>query len=202
MNIRRSRWLSAARAARAAVTDTARAGRFVLAVTGVLLMHIPVVLTRENSSGGKAPTLPDGNISFAFYGAIDDPGESRTVRAELRADQNLFVELLIPKLSPEQDLPPESLPVLTIVSPSGTRKVLRPNRRETFDEPYTDTSYLSYLTGRFPAEAGTYTLSVSGPGPARFVLAVGDDERPGDVLGVPIGSVGDVHRWYGEPVAG
>ena len=71
-----------------------------LMLTAGLLLHIPVVLTRANSSRGKAPTLPDGNISFAFYGAIDAPGEIRTVRAELRADQQLFVELLIPKLSP------------------------------------------------------------------------------------------------------
>ncbi|OLF15503.1 hypothetical protein [Actinophytocola xanthii] len=167
-----------------------------LLLTAGLLLHIPVVLTRANASRGKAPTLPDGNISFAFYGAIDEPGEVRTVRAELRADQQLFVELLIPKLSPEQDLAEEDLPFLTIVSPSGQERVLRASRRETFDEPYTQTSYLSYLTGRFPAEEGTYTLSVSGSSPARFALAVGDDERPGEVLGVPIGSVEDVHHWY------
>jgi hypothetical protein len=190
-------WLSTTRKAMA---DTVRHGRIVLALTGFLLMHIPVVLTRANASRGKAPTLPDGNISFAFYGAIDAPGEVRTVRAELRADQNLFVELLIPKLSPEQDLAEEDLPILTIHSPSGQKQVLTPTRRETFDEPYTNTSYLSYLTGRFPAEAGTYTLSVSGQVPARFALAVGDDERPGEVLGAPIGSVEDVHQWYGaEP---
>ncbi|MGH3548665.1 MAG: hypothetical protein ACRDQU_11270 [Pseudonocardiaceae bacterium] len=192
------RWLPSARMA---LADTAGHTRFVLALTGFLLMHIPVVLTRTNSSRGKAPTLPDGNISFAFYGAIEDSADTRTVRAELRADQNLFVELLVPKLSPEQDLPDDDLPVLTIVSPSGEGRVLRPSRRETFDEPYTDTSYLSYLAGRFPGEAGTYTLSVSGRAPCRFVLAVGDDERPGEVLDVPIGSVEDVHRWYGAKPA-
>jgi hypothetical protein len=187
---------------KSAMADTIRQTRIFLAITGFLFLHIPVVLTRTNASRGKAPKLPDGNISFAFYGDIDEPGEIRTVRAELRADQNLFVELLIPKLSPEKDLPEPDLPVLTIRFPSGKEEVLRPSRRETFDEPYTNTSYLSYLTGRFPAEEGTYTLSVSGTAPARFVLAVGDDERPGDVLDGSIGSVGDVHQWYGaEPAA-
>jgi hypothetical protein len=173
-----------------------RQARFTLALTTLLMTHIPVVLTRKNASRGKSPVLPDGNISFAFYGSVDEPGETRTVRAELRADQNLFVELLIPKQSPEQDLPEEELPVLTIDFPSGEQKVLAPSQRTTFDEPYTDTSYLSYLVARFPGEEGTYTLSVSGPAPARFVLAVGDDERPGDVLDGVIGSVGDVHQWY------
>lgn len=176
--------------------------RFTLMLAAALLTHIPVVLTRANASRGKAPTLPDGNISFAFYGAIDEPGETRSVRAELRSDQQLFVELLIPKLSPEQDMPAADLPILTIVAPSGKETVLTPSRRETFDEPYTNTSYLSYLTGRFPAEDGTYTLTVSGRVPARFALAVGDDERPGEVLDVPIGSVADVHHWYeAEPAA-
>jgi hypothetical protein len=170
--------------------------RFTLALAVLLMTHIPVVLTRKNASRGQSPVLPDGNISFAFYGSVDEPGETRTVRAELRADQNLFVELLIPKQSPEQDLPEDELPVLTIDFPSGERKVLTPSQRTTFDEPYTDTSYLSYLVGRFPGQEGTYALSVSGPTPARFVLAVGDDERPGDVLGGVIGSVGDVHQWY------
>jgi hypothetical protein len=186
--------------AKDALAGTARQARVFLAITGFLFLHIPVVLTRANASRGKAPKLPDGNISFAFYGDIDEPGETRSVQADLRADQNLFVELLIPKLSPEQDLTEEELPTLTIESPSGQQQVLTASKRETFDEPYTNTSYLSYLTGRFPAEKGTYTLTVSGRAKARFVLAVGDDERPGDVFDGAIGSVADVHQWYGaEP---
>jgi hypothetical protein len=167
-----------------------------------LLLHIPVVLTRSNASRGKAPALPDGGISFAFYGAVDEPGEVRTVRAALRAGQQLFVQLLVPRRSPEQDLAEDELPLLTVVSPSNQERVLRASGRETFDEPHTRTSYLICLTERFPAEEGTYTLSVSGSAPARFVLAVGDDERPGEVLGVPIGSVEDVLHWYrAEPSA-
>jgi hypothetical protein len=162
----------------------------------VLLLHIPVVLTRANASRGRAPRLPDGAVSFAFYGASDEVGESRTVLADLRGDQQLFVELLVPALSPEKDLPSVALPSVTITSPAGAKTVLVASCRETFDDPHSGTSYLRCFTERFPAEAGTYTLAVTATAQARFVLAVGEDERPGDVVDASIGSIDDVDHWY------
>lgn len=166
---------------------------------GVLAAHIPVVLTRLNANRLTAPILPDGKVSFAFYGAIDEPGDTRTVQAELEKDDVLYVEMLIPKLPPETGIAPERLPSLTLVAPSGERQVFTANRRETFDEPYTDTSYLSYSIGRLSAEAGTYTMEISGEEPARFVLAVGEEERPGEVLKGEIADIPDVHVWYRTP---
>src|ERR1044071_7252844 len=126
-----------------------------------LLLHIPVVLTRANASRGRAPKLPDGAVSFAFYGAIDEAGESRTVQADLRGGQQLFVELLVPALSPENELPAEALPSVTITSAAGAKTVLVASCWETFDEPRSGTSYLRCFTERFPATAGTYTLAVT-----------------------------------------
>lgn len=166
---------------------------------GVLAAHIPVVLTRLNSDALTAPALPDGKVSFAFYGVIDAPGEKRTVQADLEKDDVLFVEMLIPKLPPETEIPEEKLPVLTLLAPSGERQVFTANRRETFDEPYTDTSYLSYSIGRMSAEKGTYTMEISGEVPARFVLAVGEEERPGEVVKGHVADIADVHAWYRTP---
>jgi hypothetical protein len=161
-----------------------------------MIAHIPVILTKKNASGGAAPTLPDGRVSFAFYGAVAGRGDTRSVQATMQAGQSLFAELLIPNLSPEKDLASGDLPSLTVVAPSGAEKVCHPNRREVFYERYTDTSYLSYLVERLPAESGVHTLTVAGHVPCRFALAVGDDESPGDVHRAAIGSVEDVVRWY------
>jgi hypothetical protein len=161
-----------------------------------LVAHIPVILTKGNASRGQAPVLPDGRISFAFYGEIDGDGDTRTVHATLEAGQSLFAELLIPNLRPERELPSGDLPTLTVVAPSGAERVCRPNRREVFDEPYTQTSYLSYLVERLPAESGVHALTVAGPVPCRFALAIGDDESPGEVRRATVGSVVDVIRWY------
>ncbi|MFC4906990.1 hypothetical protein [Actinomadura gamaensis] len=166
---------------------------------GVLAAHIPVMLTRLNASALTAPALPDGKVSFAFYGVLDEPGDVRVVQADLDAGDVLFVEMLIPKLPPETGIAPELLPSLTLVAPSGERRVFTAHRRETFDEPYTDTSYLSYSVGRMAAEAGTYTMEITGEVPARFVLAVGEEERPGEVLKATIGDIPDVHEWYRTP---
>lgn len=183
-----------------AVTTAATLGA-VLALP--LLAHIPVFLTRKNATTpDDLPLLPDGSVSFAFYGVVPGGGESRSVQVELTRGQLLYAELLIPKLSPEQELATESLPTLTITAPSGAHTHHGPNRREVFDEPYTSTSYLSYLVERGTAEDGTYTLAVAGPEQARFVLAVGEEERPGDVLRAPIGSGDEVGDWYRDPAGG
>ncbi|MDL4777570.1 MULTISPECIES: hypothetical protein [Thermomonosporaceae] len=166
---------------------------------GVLAAHIPVVLTRLNSNALTAPALPDGKVSFAFYGVIDRPGETRTVRAELEKDDILYVEMLIPKLPPETGIAPAELPSLTLLTPSGGRRVFTADRSETFDEPYTDTSYISYAVGRLPAEQGTYTMEISGAVPARFVLAVGEEERPGEVMRGEVADIAAVHEWYRTP---
>lgn len=167
-----------------------------------VLLHIPVVLTRANASRGRAPRMPDGGVSFAFYGAVDRPGEARAVQAAFRGDQHVFVELLVPALPPERDLSEEDLPVVTITAPSGAETVLTASRRETFDDPHSAMSYLTCVRERFPAEEGTYAITVSAAAPARFALAVGDEERPGAVLGAPVGSFADVERWYRtEPAA-
>ncbi|MEU9020261.1 hypothetical protein [Actinomadura sp. NPDC048394] len=168
---------------------------------GVLAAHIPVVLTRLNKDALSAPVLPDGKVSFAFYGVIDEPGATRTVQADLEKDDVLYVEMLIPKLPPETGIAPERLPSLALVSPSGERQVFTANRRETFDEPYTDTSYISYSIGRLSAEKGTYTMEIAGDVPARFVLAVGEEERPGEVMKGEVADIADVHEWYRTPPA-
>ncbi|RFS83026.1 hypothetical protein D0T12_22795 [Actinomadura spongiicola] len=166
---------------------------------GVLAAHLPVVLTSLNKDALAAPKLPDGKVSFAFYGVIDEPGEKRAVQADLEKDDVLYVEMLIPKLPPETDIPPERLPTLTLVAPSGETQVFTANRSEVFDEPYTDTSYISYSVGRMSAEQGTYTMEITGPVPARFVLAVGEEERPGEVVKGHIAEISDVHDWYKTP---
>ncbi|GAA4236707.1 hypothetical protein GCM10022254_47040 [Actinomadura meridiana] len=166
---------------------------------GILAAHLPVVLTAINKDALTAPKLPDGKVSFAFYGVIDEAGETRTVQADLDEDDVLYVEMLIPKLPPETDIPPEKLPELALVSPTGERQVFTANRSETFDEPYTNTSYISYSVGRMSAEPGTYTMEITGAVPARFVLAVGEEERPGEVVKGHIAEISDVHEWYKTP---
>jgi hypothetical protein len=161
--------------------------------------HIPVVLTNANTiaSVATSPYVPDGTISFAFYGWLDRLGDTRVARIHLDAGQTFNTQLLIPDLAPENALPRWKQPLLAIVDPRGRVQLLRNNLRTPFHEEFTNTDYVILSETARPAVTGVYTLVVIGLAPERFVAVSGSIEQFRAALeNGQIASLADVQYWY------
>ena len=192
----------------AVLTDLARRAAIVLGLVVAIIVitsparaHDPVFLTGDQATPETGPYLPDGTISFAVYGRLDEAGDTRGFQVELAAGDRLVVEVLVPDLAPENALATGDLPVATVTAPDGTSFDLAPERREPFFEPFTQTSYLRLGGESATAQAGVYDVVVTGSSPARFTVAIGTIER----FGTPVERVtdrsGSVAEWYAAPPA-
>jgi hypothetical protein len=164
--------------------------------------HLPVVLSSGDTVVGFAdsPYVPDGTVSFAFYGWLDRPGDTRVARIHLDAGQQFNAQLLIPDLSGENTIPGWQLPRLAVIDPSGRPQLLRDDERVSFHEPFTNTDYLNLAETVSPARTGTYALIVVGASPARFVAVSGSNEQfTAAIEHAHIGTVADVQYWYRTP---
>ena len=184
------------------VVSLALLGLAVLGGAGTAFAHDPIILTDTQTSPDAGPLLPDGTISFALYGTLNSPGDTRGLRVHFDAGDSVDITLLIPDRSPENELPDSLLPTLRIDAPDGTSRILTPTERVRFDESFSNTSYVRYLELGESGQAGEYHLTVTGSAPARFTLAVGTTER----FGTPVENVpnrGDgtagVQLWYATP---
>jgi hypothetical protein len=161
--------------------------------------HDPLILGPDDATPTDGPLLPDGTISFALYGVIEQPGESRAFRVRFAAGDPLRVTVLIPDLPPENSLTPDQLPTLELTRPDGRTSQFSASMREPFAEPFTGTNYITYMRVDETAEAGEYAFIVRGEVPARFTVAVGEKEQFGTpVEGVDnrAGGLTGVQAWY------
>lgn len=164
--------------------------------------HDPIILTPQQMTPASGPLLLDGTVSFALYGTLEAPGDTRGFRARFKAGDTLTLSALVPDLPPERNLARGDLPAVTVRTPAGEEIRLAPGAITTFEEPFTSTRYRRYLEWSTPATAGDYGVVVSGPVPARFTVSVGTQERFGTpVENVPNRSVGvaGVQEWYRTP---
>lgn len=161
--------------------------------------HDPIIITDDQTTSSNSPFLPDGTVSFALYGSVARPGDTRVFSAGFVEGDRLHLSLLIPDLPPENQLSAEDLPYLTVLDPIGELTELRPDRRSTFAEPFSGTNYIELLDVVDVARQGVYTVTVVGSGPARFTVSIGDLETFGTpVEGVTDRSLGitGVMDWY------
>jgi hypothetical protein len=171
-------------------------------VAGEAFAHDPIILTSDQSTPEAGPYLPDGTISFALYGVLEQPGDTRGLRAQLKEGDQLFLQLLVPDLEPERSMPADQLPSVTLVAPDGAERLLTATARTPYAEVFTQTDYLILAEIREPALAGEYAIVVSGPSAARFTLAIGETETFGTpVENVPNRDAGlpGVQQWYSTP---
>ena len=164
--------------------------------------HDPIILTSDQRTPAEGPLLPDGTVSFALYGTLDAPGDTRGFRVEFAEGDPLYVSVLIPDLEPENLLDDGSLPYLVITDPAGTSSELRVAERVAFPEPFSGTNYVRLAETRSSATAGTYEVLVTGDVPARFTVSVGSKEMFGtEVENVPNRELGvaGVMGWYETP---
>ncbi len=166
---------------------------------GTAFAHDPIIITDQQTTPEAGPLLPDGNISFALYGAIEAPGATRGLRVQFAAGDTVNLTLLVPALDPEQALADGDMPTLTMVRPDGSTETFTPTMRVRFDESFSGTSYVRLLEVGEPAQAGEYDLTVTAAAPARFTVSVGTIET----FGTPVENVVDragaskgIADWY------
>ena len=185
------------------------------AAAGILILaapaaaHDPIFLTEDQDSPEAGPYLPDGTISFAIYGSILAPDETRGFEFDLRDGDDLYLSLLIPDLEPETTLPDEQLPTLTLIEPDGTERPIVAEIRTPFADPFSGTDYLTLFETEEATTGGRYQVVVTGDAPSRFVVAVGTKEefftptersvdRPTSFPGI----AAPLNEWYTTPADG
>lgn len=194
-----------------AINQTAGVRRFLglsVLLVGVGLLassaraHDPIILTQEQTAPSRGPLIPDGTISFAFYGTVDGADDTRSFRVVFAEGDRLYLSLLIPDLAPENALEDELLPYMELVDPTGSVTELRPDLRVPFAEPFSGTNYIRLHDLDTTAVAGEYSVTVIGAAPARFTVSVGFKE----LFGTPVEGVVDrslgvtgVMDWYDTP---
>ena len=156
--------------------------------------HDPLFLTSEQSTPETGPYLPDGTISFAFYGEFLVERETRGFQVNFQEGDFFQLELLIPARAPEETLTTEQLPYLLILSPDGSEKALYHSIRTRFDEPFTNTSYYTLIRDQDTAMSGAYSITIVSRYAARFTAAIGTSER----FGTPVERAGDRPPTLGE----
>jgi hypothetical protein len=69
----------------------------ILAAIGVGLMiaspakaHDPIILTSDQRTPADGPLLPDGTVSFALYGTLEKPGDTRGFRVTFAEGDNVY----------------------------------------------------------------------------------------------------------------
>ncbi len=171
--------------------------------------HDPIFLTDEQVSPETGPYLPDGSISFAIYGSLLNPGETRGFEFDLRDGEELYLSLLIPDLAPETELADTELPTMTLMDPDGGERPIEANIREPFSDPFSGTDYVTLFETVEPVPGGRYSVVVTGTSPTRFVVAVGTKEefftptersvdRPSSFPGI----AAPLNAWYTTPADG
>ena len=169
--------------------------------------HDPLFLTAEQSTPERGPYLPDGTISFALYGEFIEVGGMRGFQAMFQEGDYFQLELLIPARAPEENLAEDQLPYLLVVKPDGTEEALYPSIRSRFDEPFTNTSYYTFIKEQGTATEGVYDITVVSRHAARFTVAIGFQEQFGttveraDDRSSAFGETRDrLEEWYNEPM--
>ena len=163
--------------------------------------HDPIFIENTQLSPAEGPYLPNGNISFALYGRLENGSDSRGFRSKLQAGEKLVLSLLIPNLVPEKLLPLEQLPTLTVERPDKSSIELSPEGKEVFDEPFTGTSYLRLLSMQESSQTGIYHITVNGNQKGRFTVSIGTIEQFGTPVDNVINRSSDLNRisdWYSD----
>lgn len=168
--------------------------------------HDPIFLDEAQTTPDTGPYMPDGTISWALYGSVLDEGDTRGFEFDLRDGDELYISLLIPNLSPELELADAELPTMELTAPDGTVTSIVPEVREIFDEPFSNTSYVTLAERRDPGQGGRYQGVVTGGAPARFTVAIGETEvffteteRSGDRPSSFTEIAAPLQAWYATP---
>ena len=145
--------------------------------------HDPVFLTDDHFAPEVGPYLPDGTISFAMYGQLEEPTSTQGFQARMQSGQSLNLSLLVPAVLPEIGFEISSLPEVKVTRPDQTSFLLSAQFRQTFYEPFTGTTYLRLVDHLEESQQGEYSFLISGKAAGRYVVSIGTLERFGTEVG-------------------
>jgi len=143
--------------------------------------HQPVIITSSNTSPKAGPILVDGTISFALRVSFTKANQERGFRASLKEGDLLNFEYLIIDKAPENKLAVSKLPVVSITSPDGKKRVVKFTERSKFYEPYGRTNYLFLSRFSETAIEGIYEFSIKSKGKADITVSTGSKEIKGEI---------------------
>ena len=143
--------------------------------------HQPVTITSSNTSPKAGPILVDGTISFALRVSFTKANQERGFRASLKEGDLLNFEYLINDKAPENKLAVSKLPVVSITSPDGKKRVVKFTERSKFYEPYGRTNYLFLSRFSETAIEGIYEFSIKSKGKADITVSTGSKEIKGEI---------------------
>ena len=143
--------------------------------------HQPVTITSSNTSPKAGPILVDGTISFALRVSFTKANQERGFRASLKEGDLLNFEYLIIDKAPENKLAVSKLPVVSITSPDGKKRVVKFTERSKFYEPYGRTNYLFLSRFSETAIEGIYEFSIKSKGKADITVSTGSKEIRGEI---------------------
>ena len=123
-----------------------------------------VTLFDSDTSAVKGPLLLDGTISFAVGASFAKAGQKKAFRAEFKSGDTLTIQYLTANKKSGSALKSALLPQLAMTSPSGKTRNLSLGRYSA------------------PAEAGTYSFTLTSRAKASVTIAVGNRGVIGEVI--------------------
>ena len=153
-----------------------------LSSNGIANAHQPVELGSKNTKADQGPILVDGTVSFALRANFTKANQERGFRASLKQGELLNFEYLIIDKTPENKMPVNKLPTVTITAPDGITSTVKFTERTKFYEPYGQTNYLYLARFSTTAIEGIYNLSIKSKAKASITISTGSKEIFGQVF--------------------
>jgi|TARA_B110000116_G_scaffold248817_1_gene242088 hypothetical protein len=154
--------------------------------------HQPFTLCIEDNSSAPTVFISDGSVSHALYFSFTNSDQRFALDMRLPANERLNISMLILNQAPENTMPQEQLPYITIPS---LGEMLEPTIRTSFYEPYSQTDYIRFLryNSNQLEETKTIGIQVHARSSGYFVLSLGYKEENRNIV---IG--GDVQQKNGK----
>ena len=150
--------------------------------SGLANAHQPVELGSKNTRADQGPILVDGTVSFALRANFTKANQERGFRASLKQGELLNFEYLIIDKAPENKMPLNKLPTVTITAPDGVKNIVKFTERTNFYEPYGRTNYLYLARFSSTAVEGIYNFSIKSKAKASITVSTGSKEIFGQVF--------------------
>ena len=154
---------------------------YIATMPKIVAAHQPFTLCVEDDSSAATVNIRDGSVSHALYFSFTDSNQVFAIEMGLPANERLTIGLLVLNKAPENTMPQEELPYITIPS---LQETLQPTIRSSFYEPYSQTDYirlLRYNSNQFQ-EAQTINIQVHARASGYFVLSLGYKEESRNIV--------------------
>lgn len=168
----------------------------VLALAAPAAAHRQILLDDTDKDPSVAPLALDGTDALTFMGVIEHQDDVRSFQFNMQSGAQVHLNLGIVDQAPENTYATADLPRMYVKAPDKTTTIVTPVSRV----PVTVGSGMSFLFLHdyyATAISGTYSVTVTGAKPARFLVSTGEEGAVFD--GIERGSIAtreQVQAWY------